>query len=61
MAISVPVGSQGDSMDRVLLRCIEVLASSMVVAQLVHSASAAAASGIASTSMSSLLHVHYIP
>ena len=53
MSISVPVGSQGDSMDRVLLRCIEVLASSMVVAQLVHSASAAAASGIASTSMSS--------
>ena len=34
VAVAVAVGATGDSMDRVLVRCLETLASTSVVAQL---------------------------
>ena len=35
-ALTVPAGSTGDSMDRVLLRCVEIMASVLVVTSMVH-------------------------
>ena len=39
--LMVPCGSEGDSMDRLLLRCIEVLSCTVLVLHIVSTASAA--------------------
>jgi Ni,Fe-hydrogenase III large subunit len=50
--MSVVTGNEGDSMDRVLIRTMEVLVSTTLVVHLAHSACAATVSGTPSTSMS---------
>lgn len=50
MVVSIVVGTDGDSMDRVLMRCIEVLASSTLLVSLVSLSTTCSASGGVHTS-----------
>ena len=45
MVVSIVVGTDGDSMDRVLMRCIEVLASSTLLVSLVALSATCTANG----------------
>ena len=55
LMISVVVGTDGDSMDRVLMRCIELLAACTLVVCLVSTSCAVTSNGGAHTSSGSFI------